>query len=660
MSCLLLYSHSGRTSWTLHPVTGHSVVCGFYIGTHCSYPHPLRLYRGHASPPPFLVPFGSCTPQIFPGPADVNGNAASADTEGQEGRGQPSDGGEDPESQGKDGGGGDADGGNGTFSNNGYAPSASAAAAAAAEGGPHQFRGGFENAADYRGSPLALLKEDPMLWKLGEREPPSVREAAVAVGNAAAAAAAAAVAATTAAATAERVPPPPAAAAEVAAAESSSTPAAGEAGEGVDATATATATATAAVTVTAPQRSRVEMSPEVGRALMRWSDRLREAGRESASLMGLQAVVMGVLSVHRRNVLAGCEPEIAAPAPGGTAAVARRKEGDENYVGGGGRAVEEPRGEATSPAEGRRRGAAGGGGGGEGRGLEENKMFVYGNVARLEADIFAATGVEEAFRLGRQGGLKGSRAVDPAFKISSILRGVPWLSVLDEEGDDDGGSDGSGRLLVWRPPAVVAEALDADLDADPVAWLSGFGRADGNGDEAAGDEPSRRGEEEERVDAGVSTGDLVVKKGAPLPPPLQQQQQHPCLQQLEAYLAHRDDLDFAAGLFRAGFYCSAYLVLGRIVAAAALPEELGATAAVGRRREGRLPALRAGGPPPSWPVLEAEACARPEVRIVVCRSPTEMCAGLPVLIDYSAFRGAMYGWCLSVVGDVDVVGCCFG
>ncbi|CBN77856.1 hypothetical protein Esi_0074_0082 [Ectocarpus siliculosus] len=48
------------------------------------------------------------------------------------------------------------------------------------------------------------------------------------------------------------------------------------------------------------------------------------------------------------------------------------------------------------------------------------------------------------------------------------------------------------------------------------------------------------------------------------------------------------------------------------MAAAALPEEAGATPAVGRRRLDRLPALRAGGPAaPSWAALEAEACARP-------------------------------------------------
>ncbi|CAM9450812.1 unnamed protein product, partial [Ectocarpus sp. 8 AP-2014] len=88
---------------------------------------------------------------------------------------------------------------------------------------------------------------------------------------------------------------------------------------------------------------------------------------------------------------------------------------------------------------------------------------------------------------------------------------------------------------------------------------------------------------------------------------------HPCLAQFEAYLSHRDDVDFAAGLLKAGFYLSSYLVLGRIMAAAALPEEAGATPAVGRRRLDRLPALRAGGPSaPSWAVLEAEACARPK------------------------------------------------
>ncbi|CAN0158209.1 unnamed protein product, partial [Ectocarpus fasciculatus] len=58
----------------------------------------------------------------------------------------------------------------------------------------------------------------------------------------------------------------------------------------------------------------MEMSPVLGRALVGWSESLAEAGRDMASLMGLQAVVMCILGVHRRNVLAGVEETAAAAA----------------------------------------------------------------------------------------------------------------------------------------------------------------------------------------------------------------------------------------------------------------------------------------------------------------------------------------------------------
>ncbi|CAN0158273.1 unnamed protein product, partial [Ectocarpus fasciculatus] len=182
--------------------------------------------------------------------------------------------------------------------------------------------------------------------------------------------------------------------------------------------------------------------------------------------------------------------------------------------------------------------------------------FVYGDLARLEAEIFAATGVEDALlRLcpggeggGAFGGSKGG-GVDAAAKVSSVLRGVPWLSFVDEDGDGGGGGgDVEGRLLVWRPPAVVAEALDADLDADPTGWLSGFG---GDVDSSSGDrggvvEGLDDVESEESWQGGGGGGEEESgrrRRQRQLP-------EHPCLAQFEAYLSHRDDVDFAAGLLK--------------------------------------------------------------------------------------------------------------
>ncbi|CAM9878264.1 unnamed protein product, partial [Scytosiphon promiscuus] len=209
------------------------------------------------------------------------------------------------------------------------------AAKAEAEDAPSpRFLVGDGCASDYRGSPLAILKEDAGLWRLGEREPSSVRKAAGEVGEAAVAAAIPAPAAAPAAMGAES-------AAEMAAA---STPAAA-----------------------AAAAADVEMSPRLGRALMRWSDALAEAGRDMGSLMGLQAVVMAILSVHRRNALAG----------------ARGASGGER--GAGGAPVSE--GDLTAKAE----GGEAEGGEGSGRGETESRESDGGDAVGVSREEPAAT-----------------------------------------------------------------------------------------------------------------------------------------------------------------------------------------------------------------------------------------------------------------------------
>lgn len=369
---------------------------------------------------------------------------------------------------------------------------------------------GFTDPSDYRGSPLASLKADPGLWEGGERQPAAVRQAARAVGEAAAAASA------------------------VAAGKKTSVNI-----EGVGATGAAGADVETGSSETGRSHTAMQMSPEIGKALMVWSETLREAGRPMAALMAVQAVVMGIMSIHRRHVLAGGE-EVPDAAHGLT--------GDGEVVG----------------------------------------DIVFGNLTRLNAEMFAVTGVEDViFRsatltFGKQFSTS-SEGSDPN-GVSSVLRGVPWLSVRD-----DGG-------LVWQPPAVVAEALDADLD-DPTGWLAGLGGRSRSGLGEADQERDLQYQEEEDEEQGGQDKRLG--------------RTHPCLQQFEAYFAHRDEVDFAVALFKAGFTGSAFLVLSRTVASAALPEGVGALSADGRIN--RPPALRGGGSPPSLSVLEEESRTREQV-----------------------------------------------
>lgn len=338
------------------------------------------------------------------------------------------------------------------------------------------------------GSPLATLKEDWGLWE-GKKTPllsDITREAAAAVGDAAKAASMAAAAA-------------------------------------------------AALEPKDMKKPRLkEMNPELGRALMHWSKNLQAAGRKMAALMALQVVVMGIMSVYRRNVIVGCEEEVVIE-------------------------------------------------GGEWEGVR----FVYGDVARLEADILAATGVEHAISWAATQAFGPSYAAfgDPFEPdgILSVLRGVPWLSVVD------------GGMLSWQPPPAVAAVLDADPD-DPTGWMAGIG-----GDRDGGEQ-----------------------RGGRLDPI------HPCLQQLEAYSAHRDDVDFSAALYKAGFYRSAMLVVSRIVASAAMPDGLSAHSTEGRNDAPR--ALRGGGSPPPATVLEEVVRRRDQVK------------GKPVLIHrFEELAGFLIG-----------------
>lgn len=366
----------------------------------------------------------------------------------------------------------------------------------------------------YRGSPLASLKVDEALWG-GKRAGPTnmSREAASAVGRAARNASKAAAVSAILSPNGSTEPPGP-----------------------------------------------KKMSPEIGRALMEWSDRLQESGRKMAALMAFQAVIMGVLSVHRRNVLVGCEEKVLV---GG---------GPEDFGVGGG-------------------GSAGG--------------YVYGEVSRLEADVYAATGVDNAI----------SRNVARAFGntyagfgdgferdgVLSVLRGVPWLSVVN------------GGKLVWLPPGPVAAALDAADPNDPTSWMVGIG--DGVGAPGGGTRRRRRGSRD---------------------------QSHPCLQQFEAYFAHRDDIDFAAALSKAGLSRSALLVVSRIVAIAAVPEGLADAAVFAGGRDRRPQALRGEGSPPPTATLKEASRRRDQV------------TGEPVLVHrFEELAGFLVGGtfgCLSPAG----------
>lgn len=363
----------------------------------------------------------------------------------------------------------------------------------------------FEEPSGFKGSPLAALKADPALWTSGDREPEAVRKAAAAVGKAAA---------NVKHRRSKRALVPPWAAAGSA--------------PGKDGT------------QRRAEQEKLKMDKKLGETLVRWSETLHDAGRPMASLMAVQAAVMGIMSVHRRNALVG------------------------------GR-----KGESRAATEQNGAGVPGG---------NAPDVFVYGNLELLENELLKATGTNSLITKAarRAFGDAYGGALDPS-GISSVLRGVPFLTL--EQG-----------RLVWRPPLEVARDLDAD-PSNPTGWMAGIGRV------AAG---------ETGIGAPTKTrGNKVV--GRREDQQQREQRLHPCLQQYEAYFAHRDDIDFAAALQRVGFNRSAFLVIARIIATAAVPEEIGALPAEARDGRWRPPALRGGGSPPPSAILEAEGAERAHV-----------------------------------------------
>lgn len=249
-----------------------------------------------------------------------------------------------------------------------------------------------------------------------------------------------------------------------------------------------------------------KMSPELGRALVEWSGRLKEAGREMASLMALQALVMGVMNVHRQNARAGM----------------------------------------TVAEKG------------------EHGQLEYGNLARLEADLLEATRLGRAVHLMRipriARATRESRfPAKGTYGVIDFLRGVPWLVPVDA----DGGS------YAWQPPAEVAAALDADPD-NPTSWMAGMGDAPWS---IAAEVDGWRGEG--KKGRGRRKGEQVQRQEERQEKQQEQQSvaRHPCLQQFEAYMAHRNDVDLASALHRERYFRTSLLVLGRIVASAAMPDD---------------------------------------------------------------------------------------
>lgn len=253
-------------------------------------------------------------------------------------------------------------------------------------------------------------------------------------------------------------------------------------------------------------------SPILGEALLAWSDRLLKARRPMASFFAVQAVMMGVLNVHRQKVR-------------------RRKRFAE------GKDREDEEEEEARGASGAADGSAAGSGSDSDNGRSARPEHEhFGTVNRLVQEMMSVTGVvmDDAWVNERSG--------SEEYAMQALLEGVPWLTI-DPEGE-----------LAWIPPAPVAEALDAD-PAHPWAWMGGIGQP--------GWLVSRS-----LVTPEMSSEQSGAPQGNSAPEP------HPCLQQFMTYLAYRDDADLANAMHSAGFTHSAWLVLGRIVAAAASFEGL--------------------------------------------------------------------------------------
>lgn len=219
-----------------------------------------------------------------------------------------------------------------------------------------------------------------------------------------------------------------------------------------------------------------KMSRALSKSLFRWARNLRRAGRPMASCMALQTIVMGILNVHRQNVLAS-----------GLTGV--------NY----------------------------------------ECLIDFSRVCEEFRDA-AGFGMPERWL--------STMNTRQNYTLQTFIAGVPWLTRT------------SNDVCVWRPPAEVADALDA-APFHPTAWMVGIG---------------------DRVGIALAQADWADLASNEYFHDL-----HPCLRQFWAYFAYRNDVDFATNLHLKGYSNCAWLVLGRVVASA---EELEARAHIAQQSSG--------------------------------------------------------------------------
>lgn len=348
------------------------------------------------------------------------------------------------------------------------------------------------------GSPFAMLRADEALWG-GAKMVEAVRLAEIAVGEVAEKSAAAV--------------------------------AGGAVGSGSEAEGQAAVGATS--------DNVVKMDPEVGKALLEWSDRLRAAGRPMAACLALQAIALGIFNAHRQNCLhARRDPDRPLPSqsyPYPTPHPPSNPQDNDGVDAHGGFLDEIGSNGAGVPVSTKRRPFPGG----------YAECERYGSFDRLRTEFTEATGGAVVLSEWWTQGLTKNRE----YNLLAFLEGIPWLTRDDTLA-------GGGGLYIWIPPVEVAKALDAAVGGDehglgrglrfrsPTAWLSGVGVGG----------------------AGKCVEEMEDRERFRL--------QDPCLQQFMSLLAYRDDVDFATAIHRWGYTNSAWLVLGRIAAsAAALREE---------------------------------------------------------------------------------------
>ncbi|CAM9498904.1 unnamed protein product, partial [Sphacelaria rigidula] len=277
----------------------------------------------------------------------------------------------------------------------------------------------------------------------------------------------------------------------------------------------------------------VKMDPKVGKALVKWSDSLRAAGRPMAACLALQAIVLGVLNASRQTSLLRSllgHQRSSSSSPSSTPFLAGNDSacGEQERGGGGAK----PAGMVVT-------GLTVGG-------IDDDvDCETYGTIELLIREVEEATdGLITLSEWWIQ-----SLTDNPKYNLRTFLDGIPWFTPLNVCG-----------LYAWKPPVEVAEALDAGLEdgwpsRSPTKWMSAFGLS----------LPEEEGGVEKRGSDEISLlSSWLTSEPA----------QHPCFEQFVSYMAYRDDVDLSAALHREGYTNSAWLVIGRIVASAAALLEL--------------------------------------------------------------------------------------